>query len=354
MPRLPLLPAVACLVLLLGGCGRDDASARARRDERPVTVTTTVAHPTAFSDTLQALGTAQARESVTITAKLNETVSQVAFDSGERVRAGQVLVVLGSNAQRADIAEAEAALRDADQQYRRGSELATQQLIARGQVDTLRANRDAARARVQSSRAALSDRVIVAPFAGVLGLRQVSVGALVSPGTQITTLDDLSTIKLDFTVPEGMLGALAPGQPVRATSEAWPGQAFDGRIAEIDTRVDPATRALRVRAELPNPDGKLRPGMLLEVGVVGPERQALLVPEIALVQVGDRTSVYRVKPDHSVEQVEVKVGTRTRGQAELLSGVRSGDRIVVDGTGKLRPGAKVAETAAAAPAVATD
>ena len=350
MPRFPLLPAIAASVLLgllLAACGRDDAAARGKRDERPATVTTTVVQPRAWNDTLQALGTAQARESVTISAKLNETVSEVAFDSGDHVRAGQLLVVLGSRAQRADIAAAEASLRDAEQQYRRGSELAAQQLIARGQVDTLRANRDAAQARLQAMRAALADRVITAPFAGVLGLRQVSVGALVSPGTAITTLDDLSTIKLDFTVPERLLGALAPGQMIRARSEAWPDAVFEGRIADIDTRIDPGTRALRVRAELPNPDARLRPGMLLQVGIVGPSRQALLLPELAVVQNGDQSYVFRVEQGDKVAQVPVQTGARADGRVEVRSGLKAGDRVVVDGTLKLQPGSRIVEAGAA-------
>ena len=162
-----------------------------------------------FNDALQALGTAQARESVTITAKVSDVVTRLAFDSGQRVRAGQLLADMNSRAQQADVAAAEAALRDAEQQLRRGGELAKAQLIARGQYDTLRANRDAAAASVQAKRASVADRTITAPFAGVLGLRQVSLGALVAPGTVITTLDDDSTIKLDFTLPEAALSSIA-------------------------------------------------------------------------------------------------------------------------------------------------
>ncbi len=177
----------------------------------------------------------------------------------------------------------------------------------------------------------------------MLGLRQVSVGALVAPGTVITTLDDDSTIKLDFTLPEASLSSLAPGQSITATSDAWPGVNFDGRIADIDSRVDPQTRAVRVRAELPNPDAKLRPGMLLRVQVQLPPREALVLPELAVQQEAQQGYVFRVGADDKVEQVPVKLGTRQRGQVEVVSGLNAGDRVVVEGTVKLHAGSRVVE-----------
>jgi membrane fusion protein (multidrug efflux system) len=299
-----------------------------------------VVRPQAIHDSVQALGTAQAQESVTITAKVSDVVTRLAFDSGQRVHAGQLLADMNSRAQQADVAAAEAALRDAEQQLRRGQELANQQLVARGQLDTLRANRDAAAAAVQAKRASVADRTITAPFAGILGLRQVSLGALVSPGTVITTLDDDRTIKLDFTLPEAALSAVAVGQAIDATSDAWPDVAFEGRIANIDSRVDPETRAIRVRAELPNPDGKLRPGMLLRVQVQLPSRSALVVPELAVQQEAEQSSVFRITGD-TVHVVPVQLGTRQHGGVEVLSGLRTGDRVVVEGTVKLHDGSHV-------------
>lgn len=342
--------ACVLVVIALAACGRQQAGAR-QDDTRPVVVTTTVVQPQTWHDALQALGTAQARESVAITAKVSDVVTRLAFDSGERVRAGQLLADMNSAAQRADVAAAEATLRDAEQQLRRGGELATQQLIARSQLDTLKANRDAAAATLQARRAAVGDRTIAAPFAGVLGLRQISPGALVTPGTLITTLDDDSSIKLDFTLPESALSVLAVGQRITARSDAWPGQVFDGRIAQVDSRVDPQTRAIKVRAELPNPDGRLRAGMLLRVDVALPPRQALVVPEIAIQQEGEQAYVFRVNAAGAVDKVPVKLGTRAEGNVEIASGLEAGERIVVEGTVKLHPGSKVSE--AKAPAAAS-
>jgi membrane fusion protein (multidrug efflux system) len=184
----------------------------------------------------------------------------------------------------------------------------------------------------------------------VLGLRQVSPGALITPGVAIATLDDISAVFVDFPLPEAQLSVVAPGRPIGGRAAAFPGRDFAGTVETIATRVDPATRAAMVRAEVPNPERLLRPGMLINVELPGVERRTLLVPEIAVVQVGRESYLYRVGADDSVEQIEVTVGARGGGKAEILAGAAAGDRIVVDGTGKLRPGAKIVEGAAPASA----
>jgi membrane fusion protein (multidrug efflux system) len=199
-------------------------------------------------------------------------------------------------------------------------------------------------------KADIGDRSVRAPFAGVLGIRQVSPGSLITASTVIATLDDVSRMYVDFQVPEAALASVGNGDAVSATTAAFPGRAFDGTVETIDARVDPATRAITVRAVFANPDRALRPGMLLNVNLFRPERQALVIPEIAVVQVGRDTFVYRVKADTSVEQVKVRTGVRREGRVEILEGLKAGERIVVDGTGKLRPGAKITEGDAGAPA----
>lgn len=342
--------AALSATVLLSGCGGAKAP-QTPGGGPPVTVRTTVLAPGDWQDSVQALGTAKANESVTITAKVSETVQKVNFDSGDDVEVGQVLVDLTGKVQLAGLEEARAAYKEAEQQLKRGEELAAKNLIPSSQLDTQRATRDAARARMDQVRAQLSDRVITAPFDGVLGLRQVSQGSLVTPGTAIATLDDVSIIKLDFSVPETLMAALAPGQSVSALSAAWPGETFEGVLRTVDSRVDPVTRSVMARAELPNPERKLRPGMLLTVDVRRAPRQALVLPELALLQIGRNSFVYRVGADGSVAQVPVKTGARERGRVEIIEGLAAGDRIVVEGTGKLRVGAKVVE-AGAAPAPA--
>ena len=339
-------PACVLGVLVsIAACGKKEAEANGpgAGGDRPIPVTTQVVQQQPWSDTILALGTAKARESVTISAKVSETVQRVHFDSGDIVARGAPLITLSGQQQQASLTEAQAAANEANRLYRRQSELAASQLIARASLDTQRATRDVALARVAQVRAEIGDRTVRAPFAGVLGLRQVSPGSLVTPGTAIATLDDVSRVYVDFPVPEAQLANLATGQALAAHSAAYPGRNFDGLVSTIDARIDPATRAVTVRGDFPNPDGALRPGMLLEVQLSRPERQALVVPEIALVQTGRDTFVFRVKPDNSVEEIKVEVAGRTAGKVEVTGGLKAGDKIVVDGTGKLRAGAKIVE-----------
>jgi len=352
---LPLCFALAS-ALALAACGKSatpqggpGGGGPGGGGDRPVPVTVEPVRLRPWNDSLQALGNVKARESVTVTAKVSEIVQTVHFDSGDRVAAGASLVTLSGKAQQAALAQAAAAAKEAETLYQRQSELAAQQLIARSALDTQRATRDATRARVEQMKADIGDRVIRAPFAGVLGIRQVSPGSLVTPGTPIATLDDTDRVYVDFPVPETRLATLARGQRVDGTSAAYPGRKFEGAVATVDTRIDPATRAVTVRGEFANPERLLRPGMLIQVTLLQPERQALLVPEIAVVQVGTDSYVFRVKPDQSVERADVRVGARRDGLAEIVEGLAVGERIVVDGTGKLRVGSKIA---AAAPGAA--
>lgn len=338
-----------CLVLL-AGCGSKDEAAR--RQAEIVPVTTQVVQTSAWSDTLQALGTAKARESVTITAKVSEIIETVHFDSGQQVSAGTPLVTLRGQAQQAALLQAQATFAEADQLYKRQRELAAQQLVASATLDTQRAIRDAAEARVREMQSDIGDRRVRAPFAGVLGIRQVSEGSLVTPSTVIATLDDIERMHVDFQVPEAELASLSQGDKVSATSVAYPGRTFEGEVATIDTRVDPGTRAVTVRADFINTDHALRPGMLLDVRMFRPERQALVIPEIAVVQVGRDSFVFRVKPDQTVERVDVVSGARRSGVVEIREGLKAGERIVIDGTGKLRPGLEVDDSAAPAAAPA--
>lgn len=344
MPRSSRLSALLLFCTWLGliaGCGGDEQTAPTQHGPQAVVVTAGVVATQSWQDEIEALGTAQANESVTLTAKVTETVTGVNFRDGDFVEAGAVLVDLSGRAEVAQLEAAQATYVEASKQYDRLAELVKQGTIPSSQLDSQLAARDAARARANAIRAALADRVISAPFAGVLGFRRVSPGALVTPGAVITTLDDIRTIKLDFAIPEAWFGAISLDQRIRARSPAFPQQEFDGRVSAIGSRVDPLTRAVTVRAELPNPDARLRPGMLLSVRLLLPTREALVVPEIAVIAVGTRAFVFRIKDDDTVEQVEVGLGARRRGEVEIRSGIEAGSRIVVDGTVKLRAGQKV-------------
>lgn len=293
---------------------------------------------------LRALGTARANEAVEITAKTSNIVSVVRFRDGERVSKGAVLVELDSAQARADLAAATAALTESESQYRRAQELLPTQSLSKSQYDQIVATRTANAARVDAARARLEDTVIRAPFGGRVGLRRVSVGGLISPGTVITTLDDTSIIKVDFAVPENNLTALRTGLAVSVSSTAYPGRIFRGKVASVDSRVDSTSRSLQVRAEVPNADGALKPGMFLNVELLRDERQAIVIPEEAIVPDQDRQFVFVVKGGMA-EKREVRTGLRRPGSVEIVSGLAAGERIVVEGTVKLRDSGPVRDLA---------
>src|SRR5690606_7575899 len=277
--------------------------------EVPV-VTVEAARRETLNETIEALGTALANESVTLAAKVTDTVGTVEFEDGDYVEAGAILVQLTNSEEEALLAEAEANFEDAKAQMRRVEDLAARGLAPVSELDIARNRAAAAQARLDSIIARLSDRLIRAPFSGVLGFRQVSPGTLVQPNTPIATLDDISTIKVDFTVPETVIGAIRPGSAVAARSASYPEREFTGVVRTIDSRVDPITRAIAVRAHIANGDGALRPGMLLTVEVTSQERTALIVPESSVFQIQDRAYVYYVDGEHIARQRQIQVGAR--------------------------------------------
>jgi len=294
-----------------------------------------------FLDAVDVIGTAQANESVVLTAQVTDTVRRADFEDGDFVEAGTILVELTNQEEEALLAEARANLVDAQTQLARLVELSEHGLAPKSDLDIATSREAATKARLDTVLARLEDRLILAPFAGVLGFRQISPGTLVTPTTPITTLDDISTIKLDFTVPEKFLGAMKPGARVIAESASYPEREFEGLVRTVGSRVDPVTRAVQVRAHISNDDAALRPGMLLTAKVVMAEREALTVPEGAVFQVQDRAYVYKVDAEMTVQQREIELGDRRFGEVEVITGLAEGDEIVSEGIVKLRDGIRV-------------
>lgn len=317
---------------------RSPDAARQGRAPTPVVVAEVIRAP--FLDTLQAVGTAAANESIEITASVSDRVQTLSFREGELAEAGQVLVQLDTREEEAELAEARANLDDQRRQFERLDALVATNSAARSQRDEQKARMEAAAARVDVIRARIADRTLRAPFAGLVGLREVSPGALVSPGVRITTLDDIQPLKLDFSIPESFLTILRPGAVIRARTIAYPDRVFEGRVRHISPRVDPVTRSVAIRAELPNAERLLRPGMLLTVDLVRDRRMGLMVPESALIPEGDRQYLFRLV-DGTVERVEVGIGARRPGIVEITRGLEEGDRVVIEGGVRLRPGAEV-------------
>ncbi|MCB9544840.1 MAG: efflux RND transporter periplasmic adaptor subunit [Myxococcales bacterium] len=323
------------------------------QERPPAPVTTAPATPARFAHVIEALGTVQGREAVTLTARVTEKVARVHFEDGQAVEAGTLLVELDHDELDARLVEAKARLAQHEAEWGRVRRLAKADMATASERDAQRALLETARAEVSTIEAQIADRRITAPFKGVLGLRLVSPGALVSPGTVVATLDDLASVWLDFPVPSVHLGLLAPGQAVEARAAAWP-DAFTGQVTALDTRIDPATRQVKVRARLPNESGRLRPGLLMMVTLRAGDGEALSVPEGALSPIGNRQRVY-VVVDGKATLREVKIGRRVPGRVEILEGLQAGEPVVVDGVHKLRPGAPVnvvSEAVAPAPASA--
>lgn len=322
------------------GGGRADGGFGARQSAPPLVVVQSVELDELY-DTVNAIGTAVANESLTVTAKVTDTVRSVDFEDGDYVEAGAVLVQLTNREEEALLAEARANLDDAQTQLARIENLAEQNLISTSELDIARSRAEASQARLETVVARLSDRLILAPFSGILGFREVSPGTLLQPNTPITTLDDVSIIKLDFTVPESFLGEMRPDSTVLARAASYPDREFEGIVRTVGSRVDPVTRAIQVRAHIDNDDGLLRPGMLLTVGIVMAERTAIVISENAVFQVQDRAYVYVVDSELIARQRLVRTGARRYGGVEVLDGLEVGERIVTEGIVKLRDGARV-------------
>ena len=330
----------ALALLALGGCESAPGAAAAAPNKPPTKVFVETVGSARFASSIEALGTARANESLNVSANLTEKIIALDFEDGSQVAAGTLLARLDDTAERAELAAAKARLQERKRMLERSRSLVRQNVMSESEVDLRVAEVETAAAEVAALEAGIADHQIRAPFAGRVGLRMVSVGALIRPGDMITTLHDIDSIKVDFTVPETELARLAPGVPLRARSSAYPERAFEGTVAAVDTQINPRTRAVLARALINNPEHILQPGMLIELQLLAQQRDSLAVAEAALVPRADRQFVFRVV-DGKAEQVEVRVGARQPGLVEITDGLSAGDQVVVDGALKLQPGTAV-------------
>jgi membrane fusion protein, multidrug efflux system len=330
---------ILLLSLALTSCG--SSGAEKGRDRPPPLVKAEPATTMRFADRMEAIGTAHANEQVTVSAPVTERIVRLNFDDGSFVRAGQVVAVLQQAQQSAQLSEAQARAREAQQQLARVQQLKQRGFATQSALDTQVAAAAAARAQAQQVTAQIGERVVRAPFSGWVSLRNISVGAIASQGTEIATISDVSTIKLDFAVPETMLRAIRPGLPIEARSAAYPDRPFRGTIHTIDPVVDPNTRSVTVRARLPNPDRLLRPGMLMTVNIENAPRLSLSVPELAVVGEGESRFVFVVDEQGRAQRVPVRTGVRAAGRVEILEGLRPGQRVITEGVVKVADGMPV-------------
>ncbi len=325
--------SLSCLVLCVTGCDRSAPGAGATA---PIPVTVQTVATQSWNSTVQSIATVRARESGALTAAVSDVVENVYFDSGDSVQDGPAaadparqLAAGGPERGPGNLRGGRPALSPAAGTDRpaAGGQVHRRYPARIAQCGTGAGAADAVGHRRPSGARAVRRRA---------GIRQISPGTLVTSDTVIATLDDIDRMHVDFQVPEAQLALVHVGDKVSGSAAAFPGERFEGEVATIDSRVDETTRAVTVRADFANADHRLRPGMLLDVRLFQPARQALVIPEIAVVQVGRESFVYRVKSDQSVERADVRTGERRDGKVEILEGLKAGERIVVDGTGKLR------------------
>lgn len=308
-----------------------------------------------ITEVSEAVGNTRAFESVQITAKASGVVEKILFEEGQTVKAGQELIQLDNAERQAELEAARAAINTAraqksetQQKYERALALrragaGTEALVAdlQLQLRTVETTVVAAEARERAAAARLDDYVIRAPFAGRVGFRNVSLGALLDNKVNVTTLDDVSRIRLDFAVPETLISRISIGAPVDAKSLAFPDRKFPGTVAAIDTRIDPITRSARLTALLDNPETLLKPGMFMNVSLkVAVRENALVAPEEAIVAEGPRQIAFIVK-DGKIERRLVQIGQRQDGKVEITDGAKAGEIIVVRGVQRVRNGMPV-------------
>lgn len=332
-----LLGLIALAATVTGCSGAGGAQQKGR--EAPL-VSVAAVESVRFVDRIDAVGTARANEQVTLAAPVTERIIRLNFDDGAFVQRGQVIAILAAGQENAQLAEAGARSREARQQLARLEALKARGFATNSAVDAQTALAGQATAQAAEARASIGDRVIRAPFAGWVSLRNISAGAVVTAGTEIAQISDISRIKLDFAVPETLLAHVQPGQAINAKAAAYPDQPFNGTIATVDPVLNPETRAATVRAILANGDRKLKPGMLLTVSIESAARQSLAVPELAVVGEGDKSFVFILDGD-KVKRVPVKPGLRQGGKVEILEGLSPGQRVVTEGVVKITDGQKV-------------
>lgn len=325
--------------LTLGACGGKQEQGAGGAGGPPggmqLPVETITLQPQALAGGLQTVGSLRADESVVVRPEVGGRVTRIHFTEGGRVAAGQPLFTLDGSLAQASLNEAAANLENSRRAVARAEQLSGQKLIAQSDLDKARAQFGVDQARVASARTALSKMTLRAPFSGQVGLRNVSVGEFVNVGQDLVTLVKLDPIEVDFSVPETALTQLRNGQKINITVDAFAGDAFGGQVVAIDPVIDPNSRSAKLRAQIPNPDFRLRPGQFakLQLDTGTGDAKALMVPEQALMQDGDTRFVYLVV-DGKAKKTTVKTGTRTPGLVQVVEGLKAGDVVITAGQAK--------------------
>jgi membrane fusion protein (multidrug efflux system) len=338
--RLPLFILVAILSVLIIYLQWPEVKQEKSKFKRVVAVKMVPVILTEFIESVEAVGTARANEQVIITSKYSDLVDAIYFDDGQKVKKSAVLVKLNNQEELAKVNELTANLSESQAHLTRLTELLSSKAISKSLVEQQEAKTKAIEAQLVSANGKLNDLIIRAPFAGVLGFREVSKGAYIDAGDIITSLDDLNSIKVDFHLPERLLTHIHVGQQVTAFNSAYQDKEFIGKITALDSRIDSSTRNIKVRATINNKALKLRPGMLLNISVLLQVENILQLPESSIIPIENIHYVFVVIEDKAVRKA-IKIGRRHPGVVEVISGLVAGEQVVVEGALKLRDGSAV-------------
>ncbi|UPQ83781.1 efflux RND transporter periplasmic adaptor subunit [Pseudomonas knackmussii] len=363
-----MLGAVIVVVLILAAFKFNSIYSQIQQfkaPKPPINVEVAESSRLPWQSRLPAIGTLTASQGIDLSVEIAGTISAVQFRSGEKVSKGQPIVLLDSEIEQASLTAAQADLHLAKVEFERARSLVDRQAISRSEFDRLNAESQKAAATVAQLKASLAKKRILAPFSGTIGISQVDVGDFVAAGTPIATLQDLSTLFVDFYLAEQQVPLLAIGQPVHLQVAAFPGEQFEGKIVALNPKVEITTRNVQVRAELANPGERLLPGMFADLQVLLPsEEPQVVVPETAITYTLYGNSVLVVKegqaptPEDDTEEVTeapersepylvverrfVKTGERRDGRVVILEGLNVGEQVVIAGQLKLDNGAHVA------------
>jgi len=334
---LRLLILSTCL-LFIQACSQEEPNHQTPA-ARPVVVLK--AYQETISTRVEALGTAQANESITITPNIAGRLEKISFSDGQQVNKGDIITEFDHDEELAQLAAATAQLAEQLREIERLKTLLKKKAAATRDLDERLTLATVARSAITEIKSRISDRVLRAPFAGKLGIRRISPGALVQPGQIITTLDAVDPIRVAFNLSATHLSTLHHGMSIEAYGAALPGEIFTGSITAIDSRIDPVSRSILTHAEIANPDARIKPGMLMHVSLLQEQRQALVAPEESITQREDDHFLTIITPDRRVELRKVNIGIRMPGRVEILDGLAAGEMIVVRGMGFLSPGQQV-------------
>lgn len=297
----------------------------------PVSVDVAQVTTTRLVDDIQAVGSIRSNESVVIRPEVSGRIVKLNFDDGQQVRKGQLLIAFDSSVNQAEVQQAKAELGIARANYERTVDLARQKFISERARDESQANVQVLEAKLALAQARLSKLEIRAPFSGIVGIRNVSVGDYVKDGTDLVNLEDISSVKVDFRVPERYVDLVQNGQGIEVQVDALPGKPFRARVDAIDPQVDSSGRSALLRGRIENPEGKLKPGMFARVRLILAEREnALVVPEESIVPQGNKVTVWKVV-DGKAQRTEVRTGLRRAAKVEIVHGLRAGDTVVTAG-----------------------